>query len=131
VAPEDVSRTAAKVRAGKKSGAWGKAQAGRKAGRKESGSGSGIRIGITDRALRYRANRQPPPGPRICCLCGATRNVEVGHVNGHEEDTAAANLLWTCRGCNVRCGNTLRRAGIGRLTRQYNPAGAGAENLGA
>jgi hypothetical protein len=27
---------------------------------------------------------------------------------------------------NVRCGNTLRRAGIGRLTRQYNPASAGA-----
>jgi len=32
----------------------------------------------------------------------------------------------------VRCGNTLRRAGLGRLTRQYNPAAsAGAENLGA
>jgi len=38
--------------------------------------------------------------------------------------------VWTCRSCNVRCGNTLRRAGIGRLTRQYNPSSAGAETLG-
>jgi len=66
----------------------------------------------------------------VCALCGATRVVEVGHVNGHEEDSSLANLLWTCRSCNVRCGNTLRRAGIGRLTRQYNPASTGAETLG-
>jgi hypothetical protein len=95
------------------------AQAGR---RKEAGS-------VTDRALRYRANRHPPPGPRICALCGSKGNVEVGHVNGHEEDHSPVNLFWTCRPCNVRCGNTLRRAGLGRLTRQYNPAN-GAENLG-
>lgn len=84
---------------------------------------------VTDRALRYRANADPPPGERRCCLCGSTRNVEVGHVNGHEEDTAARNLIWTCRSCNVRCGNTLRRAGLGRPTRQYNPA-KGADTLG-
>ena len=41
------------------------------------------------------------------------------------------NLVWTCRACNVRCGNKLRRAGLGRLTRQYNPSAAGAETLGA
>jgi hypothetical protein len=81
--------------------------------------------------LRYRANADPPPGPRICCLCGSRRNVEVGHVNGHEEDSAPGNLFWTCRACNVRCGNVLRRAGLGRLTRQYNPASEGAPNLGA
>lgn len=86
---------------------------------------------VTDRALRYRANRHPPPGPRICALCGSRRNVEIGHVNGHEEDSSRANLLYTCRSCNVRCGRTLRRAGIGRLTRQYNPAADGAETLGA
>lgn len=85
---------------------------------------------VTDRALRYRANATPPPGPRRCSFCGSTRTVEVGHVNGHEEDNAPANLLWTCRPCNVRCGNTLRRAGIGRLTRQYNPDAAGAASLG-
>jgi hypothetical protein len=84
---------------------------------------------VTDRALRYRANRHPPPGPRICALCGTKGNVEVGHVNGHEEDYSPVNLFWTCRPCNVRCGNTLRRAGLGRLTRQYNPA-SGADSLG-
>lgn len=86
---------------------------------------------VTDRAYRYRANAIPPPGPRLCCLCGSTRNVEVGHLNGHEEDSTPANLFWTCRSCNVRCGNALRRAGIGRLTHQYNPASEGAHNLGA
>jgi 5-methylcytosine-specific restriction endonuclease McrA len=87
--------------------------------------------GVTDRALRYRANADPPPGPRICALCGSKRNVEVGHVDGHEENTAPDNLFWTCRSCNVKSGNAMRRAGQGRLTRQYNPAPAlGAENLG-
>jgi hypothetical protein len=57
--------------------------------------------------------------------------VEVGHVNGHEEDSSPDNLLWTCRRCNVRCANALRHAGLGRLTRQYNPVSEGAPNLGA
>jgi hypothetical protein len=51
-------------------------------------------------------------------------------VNGHEEDSEPRNLIWTCRSCNVKSANTLRKAGLGRLTRQYNPAG-GAETLGA
>lgn len=85
---------------------------------------------VTDRALRYRANANPPPGPPICALCGSARNVEIGHVNGHEEDSSPANLLWTCRSCNVRCGITLRRAGLGRPTHRYNPAAVGAETLG-
>jgi hypothetical protein len=87
--------------------------------------------GVTDRALRYRANATPPPGPRRCCLCGSRRSVEVGHVNGHEEDNSPANLFWSCRSCNVRCGNALRREGLGRPTRQFNPASEGAPNLGA
>ena len=69
----------------------------------------------------------------MCAFCGSRRTVEVGHINGHEEDSAPANLVWTCRPCNVRCGNTLRAAGIGRLTRQYNPVGKasqGAQSLG-
>ena len=41
---------------------------------------------VTDRALRYRANENPPPGPRRCCLCGSRRNVEIGHVSGNESD---------------------------------------------
>ena len=84
---------------------------------------------MTDRGLRYRATSCPPPGRRICAFCGSIRNVEVGHVNGHEEDTEPANLVFTCRSCNVLCANTLRAAGIGRLTRQYNPA-KGAKSLG-
>lgn len=84
---------------------------------------------ITDRALRYRANATPPAGPRRCCLCGSKTNVEVGHVNGHEEDCDAENLFWTCRSCNVRSANTLRNAGIGRKTRQYNPASEGAKSM--
>lgn len=78
---------------------------------------------MSDRALRYRAAAHPPPGPRICCLCGST-NVEIAHLNGYEEDSRPENLLWTCRACNVRCGNTLRKAGLGRLTRQFNPGDA-------
>ena len=87
---------------------------------------------ITDRAKRYRSNAPGcrPPGPRLCALCGSVRNVEVGHANGLEDDISPENLIWTCRSCNVRCGNVLRRAGLGRKTRQYNPAGDGAKNLG-
>jgi len=57
-------------------------------------------------------------------MCGSTRNVEVAHLNGHEEDGAPENLAWQCRSCNVRCANALRAAGLGRLTRQFNPAEA-------
>jgi hypothetical protein len=39
---------------------------------------------------------------------GPPANVEVGHINGHEEDDAPANLFWTYRSCNVLSGNTLR-----------------------
>jgi hypothetical protein len=89
-----------------------------------------VQIGVTDRALRYRANNTPPEGEKICAFCGAKRNIEVGHVNGHEEDCGPENLIWTCRSCNVRCANTMRKAGVGRLTRQYNPTGEGAESVG-
>jgi hypothetical protein len=86
---------------------------------------------VTDRALRYRANAHPPLGDRRCSFCGSSRNVEVGHANGREEDNSRENKIWTCRACNVRCGNTLRAAGIGRLTRQFNPDAKGATSLAA
>lgn len=89
------------------------------------------RRNVTDRALRYRANATPPPGPKQCCLCGNPRGAEVGHVNGHEEDTDKRNLFWTCRSCNVKSANAMRKSGLGRLTKQYNPASKGAETLGA
>ena len=87
---------------------------------------------VTDRALRYRANRTPPPGPRRCAFCGnPSARAEVGHVNGHEEDNSPANLIWTCRPCNVKTGNRLKAAGLSRLTRQYNPGQVeGAKTMG-
>lgn len=87
------------------------------------------RANISDRALRYRANVEPPPGPKQCAFCGSKKQVQVGHVNGREQDSSPENLIWTCRSCNVLAGNTLRKAGIGRLTVQYNPAD-GAKSVG-
>lgn len=76
---------------------------------------------ITDRALRYRAVRNAPPGPRRCHYCGSRQNVEVEHVDGHEENTWPDNLTWACRRCNTKKGIAFRNAGAGRLTRQFNP----------
>lgn len=87
-------------------------------------------VTVTDRALRYRARRNPPPGPKLCHYCGSRRNIEVEHINGHEEDTSPENLLWACRSCNTRKGAYFARQGIGRKTRQYNPLTiAGARTL--
>ena len=85
---------------------------------------------MSDRAYRYRANAYPPPGEKICAFCGSTRNVEVGHVDGHEENTSPENLTWTCRRCNTQMGAVFKRHGIGRRTHQYNPS-RGAKSLGA
>lgn len=83
---------------------------------------------VTDRAYRYRAQRNAPAGPRIChfCGCGPHPNprIEIAHINGREEDNRAENNAYTCRSCNVRMGRTLAAAGKGRKTRQYNPSGA-------
>ena len=76
----------------------------------------------TDRAHRYRANAEPPAGPKRCCFCGTKAGlIEIAHVDGHEENNAPENKAWTCRSCNVLTANTMRKAGIGRLTHQYNP----------
>jgi hypothetical protein len=77
---------------------------------------------ITDRALRYRAQKNPPPGPRVCHYCGSDRHVEIEHVDGREENTRPHNLTWACRACNTRKGAFFAREGIGRKTRQYNPS---------
>lgn len=86
---------------------------------------------VTDRALRYRANADPPPGEKICAFCGSKRFVEVGHIDGFEEHNEPENLVWTCRQCNTRMGIVFRDAGIGRRTHQYNPTkSGGALNIG-
>lgn len=91
-----------------------------------------VRLGeITDRALRYRANRAAPRGKKICGYCGSQRNVEVEHIDGHEENSNPRNLLHACRSCNVRKANVFQAEGLGRKTRQYNPQRktAGARTL--
>jgi hypothetical protein len=86
---------------------------------------------VTDRAYRYRAQNTPPPGQPICAFCGSTRSVQIGHVDGHEENGEADNLVWTCRSCNSVMGVVFKREGVGRRTRQYNPGrGSGAQTLG-
>lgn len=84
---------------------------------------------VTDRALRYRANANPPKGPKRCLFCGSTRNVEVGHLDGHEENNDRSNLAWNCRSCNTTLGAAFKKLGIGRRTRQYNPE-TGAQSVG-
>jgi hypothetical protein len=54
----------------------------------------------------------------------------VGHLDGFEENTAPENLIWNCRACNTRLGVVFKRLGLGRRTRQYNPAQRGATSLG-
>ena len=56
--------------------------------------------------------------------------MEVGHLDGHEENTAPENLLWNCRACNTKLGVVYKRLGMGRRTRQYNPHAQGATSLG-
>ena len=100
-------------------------------GRGNKGHRPRTKQNVTDRAMRYRANATPPAGEKRCAMCGARKNVEVGHVNGREEDNAPHNLIWNCRSCNVKAANALRKAGRGRLTNQYNPGKtAGAQSMG-
>src|SRR6185503_20079966 len=64
------------------------------------------RANLTDRALRYRAVKNHPPGEKRCAFCGSKSNIEVGHIDGHEEHTDDSNLIWTCRSCNVLAANS-------------------------
>ena len=86
---------------------------------------------LTDRAQRYRANRNAPDGPKQCAFCGSKKQIMVGHLDGHESHNEPENLLWTCRSCNSLHGNALKRARMGKRTAQFNPtASGGASNLG-
>ncbi len=61
--------------------------------------------------------------------CGSTRHVELGHLDGHEENSAPENLIWNCRACNTFLGVVFKHLGMGRRTRQFNP-GEGAKSHG-
>jgi hypothetical protein len=37
--------------------------------------------------------------------------------------------VWACRSCNTTIGIALKRAGLGRRTRQFNPKAQGARTL--
>jgi hypothetical protein len=83
---------------------------------------------VSDRAYRYRARANAPPGERRCIFCGSRSDIQVGHIDGDESHNESENLAWTCRSCNGRMAHVFKRAGIGRRTRQFNP-GEGAKSL--
>lgn len=89
-------------------------------------------LAVTDRAYRYRAQKAMPVHAKVCAFCGRKNpGLMVGHVDGHEENGEPSNLTWTCRPCNSVASNTMQAAGVGRLTRQYNPSrSGGASNVG-
>jgi hypothetical protein len=76
---------------------------------------------ISDRAKRYRANRQPPAGPKRCTFCGHRKNVGIDHITGDERDGEPENLMYLCKSCNTHKGIMQARNRVGIRTRQYNP----------
>lgn len=76
---------------------------------------------ITDRAKRYRANKNPPPGPRRCTFCARRKNIDIDHVTGNESDDSPGNKMYLCRPCNTAKGIVQARNRIGTRTRQFNP----------
>jgi hypothetical protein len=90
---------------------------------------------VSDRANRYRANEvlaQLPSSHRnVCHWCGKSgfaAKLMAGHVDGYEEHNDPANVSPTCRPCNNALAAHFTRAGVGRLTRQFNPAAKAAAN---
>lgn len=78
---------------------------------------------MTDRAKRFRANHPAVRPPlEVCGYCGAGGRIEVEHIDGNEGNAAPANLIGACRSCNTSKGLALAAWGIGKKTRQYNPA---------
>lgn len=78
---------------------------------------------ITDRALRYRAQHPDciPDPPVRCMHCGSRSDIQVGHIDGDETNTTRENLGWVCRSCNQKIAATIKKAGAGRRTKQFNP----------
>lgn len=76
---------------------------------------------VTDRAKRYRAQKNKPNGPKRCNFCVSRKNVDVDHIEGDEDDDSPENLMYLCRPCNTRKGIVQARNRIGRRTEQYNP----------
>ena len=85
---------------------------------------------VTDRRLRQRAVECRPAGEH-CLWCSATVRLMVAHVDGNESNGTQENLGPTCRSCNAQVAHVMKRVGMGRRTRQYNPRGGseGAQTL--
>jgi hypothetical protein len=79
-----------------------------------------VRNGITDRAKRYRAQRNKPPGPKRCNFCRSRKNVGIDHISGNESHGQPENLLYLCKSCNALKAVQQARNRIGVRTRQYN-----------
>jgi hypothetical protein len=77
---------------------------------------------VSDRAKRYRANANPPAGPRRCAFCAANpERLDIDHIDGDESNGEKWNLQYLCRSCNTRKGIVQTAAGAGRRTVQRNP----------
>ncbi len=76
---------------------------------------------ITDRAKRYRATRNSPPGRKLCNFCASKKNIDVDHISGNEAEGELENLMYLCRSCNAAKGVTQARNKIGVRTAQFNP----------
>ena len=76
---------------------------------------------ISDRAKRYRANEATADWPQVCLFCGSTKDLQVDHLDGFEENGEPENLLILCRSCNQLKAAVYKQAGMGRRTVQYNP----------
>lgn len=83
---------------------------------------------VTDRRLRQRAVECRPAG-KHCLWCGATVRLMVAHIDGEESNGRQENLGPTCRSCNAKVAHVMKRVGLGRRTRQYNPRSDGAQTL--
>ena len=86
---------------------------------------------ITDRAKRYRANKADATPKRRCFSCGAKNPRDRAHIDGNEANNHPNNLAPQCRSCNVLFANTLRKSGVGKKTRQYNPRNPNVPAIGA
>ena len=76
---------------------------------------------ITDRAKRYRAQNDVPPGPKKCVICGRNPGkLQVMHLSGDESDGDKRNLAYGCRSCNGKLSAAWKRLGSPVRTRQYN-----------
>lgn len=91
---------------------------------------------ITDRAKRYRANADAPKQAN-CFACGRPRPRVVHHVDGNESNGDVKNLTRACHSCNGKVAAIMRRVGLGKPTRQFNPkhrgrskTSSGARSLG-